>query len=220
MITISILAILGVCLVTVLVAMFRAPGGRPANRTVTAGAQTPQVSAPMPDELDPWDARKGDVISINGAADDYSDVDFPIDRRSAYEAHNRRWVDLSGEYRGTRVYLEVYKYPQSDLIGILSPRKLALTDIGVTEEQLADIDSHQTQDDFIQFEGKQWHWESSREIGYFENERGEGEGLYRWLFAEPGGRRLLCIEKWEDEPFEVRIACRLSGSDVTIYRAA
>ncbi len=67
---------------------------------------------------------------------------------------------------------------------------------------------------------KKWSWESSREIRYFENETGNGEGLYRWLFREPGGARVICVEKWEGEPFEVRIARRLNQRDITVYRAA
>lgn len=215
MITILVLAILAVALIAVLRAMFRAPS-QPAR------APAPAAPAPEPNalELDPWDAKKGDIISINGGAEDYSDLDFPVDRRSAYEANNRRWVDLSGDYRGRRVYLEVYRYPQPDLIGILDARKLTLADLGLNEDRLADMDARQDPSAFVEFEGKQWRYESSREIGYFENETGEGEGLYRWLFQEQDGNRLLCVEKWEGEPFDVRIARRLNKQDITVYRAA
>ena len=171
-------------------------------------------------DLDPWDAKRGDVISISGAAEDFSDIDLPVDRRSAYGSNVRRWVDLSGEFRGQRVYLEVYRHPEPDLVGLLDARKLSLTDIGATEELLAEIDTRQDPSASVDFEGKKWQWESSREIRYFENEIGEGEGLYRWLFREPDGTRLLCVEKWAGEPFEVRIARRLNQRDVTAYRAA
>ena len=215
MITGIVLAILGFLLVVVLIAMFRAPGRQKPARS---GAAAP-AAQPAGVDTDPWDARKGDVISISGGAEDYSDLDFPVDRRSAYEAKNRRWVDLSGEFRGRRVYLEVYRYPQPDLIGILDGRKLTLNDIGVDEDRLAQLDARQDPAEFVTFEGKRWQYESSREIGYFENEIGSGEGLYRWLFREPDGPRLLCIEKWEGEPFDVRIARRLKAQDITVYRA-
>ena len=212
MITIIILAILGVALVAVLRAMFRSPA-TPAQVQASAPAARPL-------DVDVWDARKGDVISISGAAEDYSDLDFPVDRRSAYESKNHRWVDLSGEFRGWRVYLEVYRHPLPDLIGILDGRKLAIADIGVSEQDLANLDQRQDASASVAFEGKQWHFESSREIGYFENETGEGEGLYRWVLREQDGPRLLCIEKWEGEPFDVRIARRLKPEDITVYRAA
>ena len=206
MITATLLAILGAALAAVLWAMFRLPNKR---------LQGP----PPPTEVDPWDAKPGDVVSISAGAEDFSDLDFPVDRRSSYQSSTHRWVDLSGDFRGARVYLEVYRHPQPDLIGILSARKLTLADIGATEDSLGDIDSRQDPQTFVEFEGKHWQWESSREIRYFENDLGNGEGLYRWLFREPGGSRLLCVEKWEDEPFEIRIARRLNPPDVTVYPA-
>jgi hypothetical protein len=30
---------------------------------------------------------------------------------------------------------------------------------------------------------------------------------------------VLCIEKWEGEPFDVRVAQRLKPEDITVYRA-
>jgi hypothetical protein len=213
MITITILVILGIALFAVVRAIFR----------TTPAAHPPLPAAPrQPNaiDLDVWDARKGDVVSINGAAEDFSDIDFPVDRRSAYESSHHRWVDLSGEFRGRRVYLEVYRHPQPDLIGILDGRKLTIGEIGVTEEQLASMDAKQDPSAFLDFEGKKWYFESSREIGYFENETGQPEGLYRWLFREQDGARLLCVEKWEGEPFDVRSARRLKPEDITMYRAA
>jgi hypothetical protein len=214
MITTTLLAILGVLLIVVIAMMFRTP-----KRT---GMPAPAPNQPPPAALDahPWDARKGDVISIRGGAADYSDLDFTIDRRSAYQTSNHRWIDLSGEFRGQRVYLEVYGKPNPEMMGILDPKKLTLPDLNVSEQQLADMDSRQDPNAFLTYENKPWHYESSREIGYFENETGEGEGLYRWLFREQNGDRLLCIEKWEGEPFDVRIARRLNTQDITVYRAA
>jgi hypothetical protein len=215
-ITGTLLALLGFALAVVLWAMFRTPSNAPKQ---VPGAKPPAIKpAVNPLDVDVWDAQKGDVISITGAAEDFSDLDFAVDRRSAYQGSVQRWIDLSGEFRGQRVYLEVYRHPQPDLLGILDPRKLGIADIGVSENQLADFDTRQDPSVVIEFEGKKWNWESSREIRYFENETGSGEGLYRWLFREPGGARLICIEKWEGEPFEVRIARRLNQRDVTVYR--
>jgi len=201
--------------------MFRSPSAA----RVPAAPAPPQVAAADslnvdPLNIDPWDARKGDVISITGGAEDFSDLDFPVDRRSAYEAATRRWIDLSGEFRGRRVYLEVYRHPQPDLLGILDARELTLAGIGTTEDSLADMDARQDPSASIDFEGKKWTWESSREIRYYENETGQAEGLYRWLFREAEGNRLICVEKWEGEPFEARIARRLNQRDLTVYRAA
>jgi hypothetical protein len=222
MITGIVLGMLGLALIVVLWAMFRAPAGA-QSAVAPVPVQAPAAKAMAAAgrlEADAWDAKPGDVVSILGAAEDFSDLDFPVDRRSAYESGNFRWVDLSGEFRGRRVYLEVYRHPQHEFVGLLDARRLSLADIGVTEDQLADMDTRQDPSAFVQFEGKKWSYESSRELGYFENETGPAEGLYRWLFQGPDLGRLICIEKWVGEPFDVRIACRLNQRDITVYRAA
>jgi len=212
-ITTTVLLLLGAVLALVLWQMFKpGAGGKatlPATPAEPAAAASPELAQAQP----------GDVISIPGAAEDFSDLDFTVDRRSAYESLNRRWTDLSGEFRGRRVYLEVQP-GDVEVIGILDARKLTLPDIGATEDQLAAMDAQQDQSAYLQFEGKRWQYMSSREIGYHENETGPGEGLYRWTFRETGGDRLLVIEKWEGEPFDVRIARRLNARDLTVFRAA
>ncbi len=216
MITATVLVILGILLVMVLSKMAKSPR-RPAEIQPLA---TPPPSLPASTAGDLWTARKGDVVSIPGAAEDFTDLDFTIDRRSAYESKNWRWIDLSGEFRGRRVYLEVHGGPDPEVMGILDARRLTLPDIGLTEDQLADMDARQDPSAVVQFEGRQWNYESSREVGYFENEQPQGEGLYRWLFREQNGPRLLCIEKWEGQPFDVRVAQRLNPQDINLYRAA
>ena len=213
MITITLLAVLGIALASVVWMMVRSPA-----RTPLPPPAPPRLPTGTPADL--WNARKGDVISLRAAAADYSDIDFPVDRRSSYASNNHRWIDLSGEFRGNRVYLEVHPQPGGEVMGILDARKMTIADVQLTEEQLAAFDAKQDPNQTIAFEGKPWNYESSREIGYFENEQGPGEGVYRWLFREPGGARLICIEKWEGEPFDVRLAVRLNPQDVTVYPAA
>jgi len=218
-ITTAILVLLGAVLAVVLFQMFKsrdaaasAQSARPAEPTTAPAAGT---------NVELVNAKPGDVVSIPGAAADYSDLDFTIDRKSAYEYMNRRWTDLSGEFRGSRVYLEVQ--PSGDLpaLGILDPRRMMLPDVGLTEDLLSEMDSRQDQNAFVQFEGKRFNFEYSREIGYFENGTGEGEGVYRWLFRETGGgNRALIVEKWEGEPFDVRLGQRLNAKDITVYRAS
>ncbi len=215
MITLTILVILGVLLVVVLAMMFRKPS---APALQAQGKAPAQVQSAL--DARPWDAAKGDVISIRSAAEDFSDLDFTVDRRSAYQNNNHRWVDLSGEFRGRRVYLEVYGKTSPEVLGIVDPHRLTLPDVGINEQQLAEVDSRQDPNASITYEGKPWRFESSRELGYFEDEAGQGEGLYRWLFKEQNGDRLLCIEKWEGEPFDVRLARRFKAEDITVYRAA
>ena len=212
MITTTILVLLGLVLAFVLWQMMRGPKSSGAKVTALPTPATPAV------EL--WTAKVGDVISITGAAEDFSDLDFTIDQRNAYEGMNRRWIDLGGEFRGRRVYLEVSRASGTQIMGLLDARRLTLPEAGLTEDQLADLDSRQDPSASIQFEGKTWQYESSRELAHFENEGEQPKGVYRWLFAERGGSRLLCVEKWEGEPFDVRLARKLNPHDITVYRAA
>jgi len=214
MITAIVLSMLGVALAAVLVAMVRDPGNGPR-------AQPTPAAAPRADPLDTnaWDARPRDVISISGASEDLSDLDFPVDGRAAYEATHHRWVELSGQFRGHSVCLEVYRYPRAEYLGFLDARRPSLMDLRLTEDRLAEMDAAQDPKASIEFEGARWRYESSREIAYYANESGASEGLYRWLFGEEKGDRLLCIEKREGEPFEIRLARRVDQRDITVYRA-
>ncbi|HYZ82840.1 MAG TPA: DUF4178 domain-containing protein, partial [Bryobacteraceae bacterium] len=191
----------------------------PSKATAVAAPEPPPALA-AGTAVELGKARPGDVISIQGAAEDFSDLDFTVDRRSAYQSGPRRWVDLSGEFRGRRVYLEVHSGSEPEVMGLLDGRRLTLPDVGATEDQMTEMDARQDPSAFLTYEGHRWYFESSREIGYFENETGEGEGLYRWLFREKDGSRLLCIEKWEGQPFDVRLARRLKVEDITVYTAA
>ncbi|HYP12824.1 MAG TPA: DUF4178 domain-containing protein [Bryobacteraceae bacterium] len=217
MITTTLLIVLGIALVAVIGLMLRPQGNKQAK---AVGGKPPVIPISAGGSTDLLNARPGDVISVHAAAQDFSDVDFTVDRRSAYQFGGRKWTDLSGEFRGQRVYLEVGPGPDPEITGMLNPRELTLADVGATEEQMADLDAKQNPALYLDFEGKRWHYESSRELGYFENETGPGEGLYRWVFKEADGNRLLVMEKWEGEPFEGRIGQRLRLADVSVFRAA
>jgi hypothetical protein len=214
-ITNFLLIILGGLLAVVLWQMFRKPAASKARV-----AEIPQPTIPSGSAVDLGLARSGDVVSIHAAAEDFSDLDFTVDRRSAYESGPNRWIELSGEFRGRRVYVEVYPGRAAEIIGMLDGRTLATADVGTTEDELAAMDERQDTSAGLTWGGKRWRYESSREIGYFENEAGAGEGFYRWMFRSPDGQELLCIEKWEGDPFQVRFARRLNAHDVTVYRAA
>jgi hypothetical protein len=211
--TTTILVLLGIALIFVIWQMMRS-GKAPAR----ADTAIPAVASGAAADL--WTARVGDVISIQGAAEDFSDLDFTVDQRNAYEGASRRWIDLSGEFRGTRVYLEVSRASGVEVMGLLDSKRFTLADINVSEDQLADLDARQDPKAVIPFEGKPWRYESSRELAYFENEGDQPKGLYSWFFAEAGGPRLLCVEKWVGEPFDVRLARRLNHQDITVYRSS
>jgi hypothetical protein len=85
-ITFTLVGILAALLVVVLMQLFKKT------------APPPVGVAPAEDlaNLQPQQARVGDVISVSGAGDGMADLDFTTDRCTWFEAGSRRWFDLTG----------------------------------------------------------------------------------------------------------------------------
>ncbi len=179
-------------------------------------------AAPQPDlaHLKITDARIGDTLSVSGAADDFSDLDFTVDRKEQYEAGSRTWVALSGTWRDRRVYLEVHNDDTVQVLGNFDGRRLTIDEIGVSEQDLADLDARQNPADFFDWEEKFWLFRSSREMGVFTDGRDTGRGFYGWLFAEQDGKRFMSVRKFEGETFAVSIWVTVEPNDVTVFRGA
>ena len=166
------------------------------------------------------DARPGDALSVAGAAPDFSDIDCNVDRVEYFEAGPRRWWELSGMWRDIRVALEVHAQDTLEVFGQFDGRKFTLDELGLSEDDLAEIDQRQNQSDFFDYNGKFWMYRSSREIGLFTSPNGTGRGFYCWLFQEQESKRFLQIRKFEGEPFAGLLWTKLDPSDVTVYRGA
>jgi hypothetical protein len=182
----------------------------------------PARAAPQEDlaNLKVIDARAGDALSVLGAADDFSDLDFTVERRDKYEAGTRQWVELSGMRRDRRVYLEVHDADTVDVLGNFDGRRITLDELGLTEEDLSEIDKRQNPADFLDFEGKFWLYRFSREVGVFSAGTDTGRGFYGWQFQEQDGKRYLSVRKFEGEPFTASIWIRVEPTDITVFRGA
>src|ERR1035441_2914838 len=190
MITITLVAILGVLLVVVLMQLFKKN-----EEPVRKGAP----SAPAPDlaNLTVTDARVGDMISVSGAGDDLSDLDFTADRCAWFEAGQRRWFELSGAYRERRVAVRVATGDDVETALETDPRKLTTEDLGVSEDDLAQMDERQNTADFFEFDGKTWMYRVSREAQVRRSDEAQVAKFYYWEFQEQGGKGLLGIPNWE-----------------------
>jgi hypothetical protein len=166
------------------------------------------------------DARAGDTLSVAGAAEDFSDLDFTVDRREQYEAGTKQWVELSGTWRDRRVWLEVHNADTVDVLGNFDGRRLTLDELGLTEEDLAEIDKRQNPADFLDFENKFWLYRMSREMGVFSAGADTGRGFYGWQFQEQDGKRYLSVRKFEGEPFTASIWIIVEPTDITVFRGA
>ncbi|HLH01463.1 MAG TPA: hypothetical protein VKX25_01735 [Bryobacteraceae bacterium] len=180
------------------------------------------AAAAVPDlaNLKVSDARIGDALSIAGAAPDFSDIDFNVDRVEYFEAGARRWWELSGMWRDIRVALEVHAQETLEVFGNFDGRRITLDELGVSEDDLAEIDQRQNQADFFDYNGKFWLYRFSREIGLFTNPNAIGRGFYCWEFQEQDSKRYLQIRKFEGEPFFGLLWTKLDPADITVYRGA
>lgn len=177
-------------------------------------------AAPLPDlaNLKPNDARAGDIISVSGAGDDYSDLDFTADRCSWVQAGTRHWTELSGPYRERRVAMRAGTNSDGDVeVAIHSDgRKLTIEDFGLSEPDLADLDERQNTGDYFEFENKVWMYRLSREAQA--TGTGQPAAFYYWEFHEKDGSGLLAIRKAEGEPFVATVYTAVAPGNITVYR--
>lgn len=178
----------------------------------------PQTAGPDLANLKAGDARAGDVISIAGAGDNLTDLDFTAEHYTRCDAGAYHWFELSGPYRERRAVLRVAGDEEPE-IGIHSDaRKLTLADLGLAEEDLAEMDERQNPEDLFEFDSKDWLYRRSREVKAWRDGEAQATGFYYWEFHEREGKRLMAIRKAEGEPFSVTLYNEIPAGDVTVYR--
>src|SRR5436305_385906 len=209
MLTFTIVAILGILLVIVLMQLFKKTPA-PAAAPVT----------PVEDlaNLKVTDARVGDALSIAGAGDRMTDLDFTVERGTRYEAGSRTWVELTGPYQERRVALRVGGDEEIEAYLHSKPGRITLEDLGLSEDDLGQIDERQNPADNFEFDNVPWQYELSREVRGWRDNQPQPSAFYYWEFRTQDGARLMGIRKAEGEPFTVTEYARISAADVTVYR--
>jgi len=209
MITFTLVAILGVLLLVVLMNLFKKTPPPPAAYT-----------APPEDlaNLKVTDARVGDALSIAGAGDRMTDLDFTVERGTRYEAGSRSWLELTGPYQERRVALRVGGDEEIEVYLHSSPSRATLEDIGLSEDDLAQMDERQNTADNFEYDNVTWLYVLSREVRGWRDNQSQPVGFYYWEFRTQDGKRLLGIRKTEGEPFTATEYVRIAPGDVTVYR--
>jgi len=209
MITFIVVAILGAILAIVLMNLFR-----------KEPKPIPAPVRPVEDlaNLKVTDARTGDVLSIVGAGDRMTDLDFTADRGVRMDAGSRSWVELSGAYQERRVSLRVGGDEEVEVYLHADPRKVSLEDLGLSEDDLAQLDERQNPSDNFEYDGTTWMYRLSREVQAWRDNQPTATGFYYWEFLTQDGKRLLGIRKAEGEPFTVTLWAAVNPGDVTVYR--
>ena len=207
MVTFTIEAILAVLFVVVLMQFFK--------------KKPPEPRFPQPDlaNLKANDARTGDAISVAGAGDSMSDLDYTVERTVWVQAGSHRWLELSGHYRERRVVLRVANIEDEMTVGLNDgSRKVTLDDLGLSENDLGEIDERQNPSDNFEYDGKSWMYRLSREAQTSSDGGAPPTSFYYWEFEEQDGKELVTIRKAEGEPFAVSRFNAIPPTDVTVYR--
>lgn len=208
MITLTVEAVLGVALAIVIMQFFK--------RNPQPASSAPQVDLA---NLKPQDSRVGDSLSIAAAGDNMEDLDFTIDRRAEIMAGSRQWFEVSGPYKERRVALRVGGDEDVEVALHNDRRKITLEDLGLSEDDLAQMDERQNTADSFEFDSKVWLYVISREVRAQRSDRTQPEGYYYWEFRQDGGPGILGVRKAENEPFAVTSYITIPSSDVTVFRS-
>ncbi len=207
MLTLTLVVILGALLVIVLMNLFKKD-------------PKPVPAAPVEDlaNLTVSDARTGDVLSVAGAGDQMTDLDYTVDRGTRMDAGSRTWVELGGSYQNRRVTVRVGGDEEIEVYLHADPRRITLEDLGLSEDDLAQIDERQNPADSFDFDGATWMYRISREVQAWRDNQPTPTGFYYWEFFTQDGKRLLGIRKAEGEPFTVILSTWVNAGDITVYR--
>lgn len=183
-------------------------------------SQSQAKSPPPPDlaNLTIKDARVGDIVSISGFGDDYDDVDFVIERRNRYESGGAEWYELKGAYRGRQVWIEWEDDDHLEITATSPERELRLSQINLTEDDLARMDQEESRDNHVEWEGRRFYYRESCEAFFHKDCAGPGEGFYLWDFGAEGGEEFISVEKWEGEPFSVFSGRTIQPYNVKVYK--
>jgi hypothetical protein len=147
-----------------------------------------------------------------------TDLDFNIDRSTWFHAGARNWFEVSGPYRERRVSMRVVNEDEIECAIANDPRKLTIADLGVSEDDLAQMDERQNPGDTFEFDGVMWMYRQSADANSKRDDQPQQASFYYWEFREENGKRLLAIRKPQGEPFQVTMYHGVPVADVTVYR--
>ena len=190
--------------------MFRSLFGRSKRRRDRSS------SGPRDDSI--RSARAGDVVTISGLGLEYEDSYFFIERRHRYTTGPDSWYELECADGDTRVWVEWTDGYNLSVSATGNPDPSGLDSIGLTEDDLIELDEQHSIDNFINVGGQDYRYRNSAEVSFYKDCSGPGEPFYHWDFLSDDGLRILSITKWEGRPFEVVFSEVLSPDSVTLYQ--
>ena len=163
-------------------------------------------------------AKVGDVLSIQGLALQYDDLYFFVERLNRYASDAETWYELTCVDGDSHIWIDWTDGYDLFVTATDDPDPSGLASIGLTEEQLIDLDEENSIDNYIEVEGDKYHYRNSSEVTFYQDNRGEGQGFYHWDFIRDDGDRVMSVTKWEGRPFEVTFSEVIAPDQVKLYK--
>ena len=173
-------------------------------------------SAPQDDTI--RQARVGDVVSITGLAPEYDDLYFFIERVHRYTSDADTWYELLCVDGDNRVWIDWTDGYDLFVTATDDPSPVGLGSVGLTEEDLIELDERHSIDNHINVEGDNYYYRNSCEVRFYQDNRGAGEGFYQWDFIREEGNRALSVSKWEGKPFEAVFSQVIAPDRISLYK--
>lgn len=161
------------------------------------------------------DLRVGGLVGLSGFGDEFEDVQLEIERYTRCTRGREEWHELSGTYRSRAVGLdwevergEMFLYAMKRLRGE------KLSDLGIALEALlaAKPGEH------LKSGEEDWTVVGAGKTLAHENGIGFGKELATWELKSADKKKLVRIERWDDEPPAVSRGERVDPATVTIFR--
>jgi len=172
--------------------------------------------APGSEELHLENVHQGGVIRLINVGENMDEYDVNITARHVYRSDDAEWYELEGDSGTDTVWISLEEDDGLDVS--LTLRKLKLRDLGISRNDLDDMDEKGEGE--FEFEGKIYYYEGSEEVSFFRNgnvSESNEEFFYAWEFESEDEASYISIEEWRDKSIEVSLAHPLKESQVQVY---
>lgn len=163
-------------------------------------------------------AKIGDVVSIQGLELEYDDLYFLVERLHRYSSDADTWYELTCVDGDTHIWIDWTDGYDLFVTATDDPDPVGLASIGLTEEQLIDLDEEHSIDNYIEIEADKFYYRNSSEVTFYQDNRGQGQGFYHWDFLREDEDRVLSVSKWEGRPFEVSFSDVIAPDRIKLYK--
>jgi hypothetical protein len=157
-------------------------------------------------------------VVISGFSPALEDAYVVTEKINRYESDFGKWYDLVGSDGDRPIAIEWSDDGGLTIFVSTQESPMALSAVGLTDDELVRMDSEQSLDNFIEYEGERYLYSNSYEVFRFEDDRDEGEGFYLWEFFTTGREKTIAVVKWEGMPFEAYASEALSPDLVSVFK--